>query len=80
MRKFDLVRAEFPSFRDDVENWLWLDRSIPDNQFKIRQSLLAVDWLLYQFGHKPNSMSDAEKAQFLFEKIGESKSFQFWCE
>jgi len=78
MRKTDLIQLEFMDLRYDVEDWLWLDRSLPQNQTRLEQTLLVVDWLLCRFGFQPSLMSEAEKARILFEKIDDPEGFQYW--
>jgi hypothetical protein len=80
MKKIDLIQLEFLDLRYDVEDWLWLDRDVPQNQSRIEQSLLVVDWLLCRFGFQSELLSESEKAQVLFEKIGEPSGFQYWAE
>lgn len=80
MAGFDIIELEFPDFRSDVEDWLWLDRRIPKNHARLVKTEQIVNSLLRHFGCSPDLMNEAQKAECLFQKIGMPEAFALWSD
>jgi hypothetical protein len=80
MKSVDIIQERFPDLRDDVEDWLWLDRNVPQAHPRIAETSQIVDWILRELNCDPDSMSQREKAQYLFEQTGCPDAIDFWSE